>query len=105
MFTRRPKCEIERIALICRVTSTHGHAIGMAHGLLHSTGMEEAMNESYAPSLGTEAGVDAPDATTQTAEEERLAAPIEKRTIVMVGAALIVLPFVLYAGAAFFIPL
>ena len=61
------------------------------------------MNESYA--MDTEADVDVPDATPQTAEEERLAAPIEKRTIVMVVAALIVLPFVLYAGAAFFIPL
>ena len=58
------------------------------------------MNESYVPY----AEVDVPDATRQ-AEEERLAAPIEKRTVAMIVAALIVLPFVLYAGAAFFIPL
>jgi predicted PurR-regulated permease PerM len=67
--------------------------------------MEEAMNESYVPYLDTEADADVPDATPQTAEEERLAAPIEKRTVVMISVALIVLPFVLYAGAAFFIPL
>jgi predicted PurR-regulated permease PerM len=63
--------------------------------------MEEAMNETYAPSVD----VEVPDTTPQTAAEERLAAPLEKRTIAMVAAALIVLPFVLYAGAAFFIPL
>ena len=59
------------------------------------------MNETYAPS----AEVEVPDTTPQTAAEERLAAPLEKRTIAMIAAALIVLPFVLYAGAAFFIPL
>lgn len=59
------------------------------------------VNDSYAPY----ADVEIPDATPQTAEEERLAAPIEKRTIAMICAALIVVPFVLYAGGAFFIPL
>ena len=59
------------------------------------------MNESYVPYVE----VDVPEATPQTAEEERLAAPIEKRTVAMVVGALIVVPFVLYAGAAFFIPL
>src|SRR5262245_27312941 len=59
------------------------------------------MNEIYTPY----ADVDVPDATPQTAEEQRLAAPIEKRTVAMISAALIVLPFVLYAGGAFFIPL
>jgi len=59
------------------------------------------MNDSYAPYVD----VDLPDATPKTAEEERPAAPIEKRTVAMVVVALIVLPFVLYAGAAFFIPL
>lgn len=59
------------------------------------------MNDTYAPS----AEVEVPDATPQTAAEERLAAPLEKRTVAMIVGALIVLPFVLYAGATFFIPL
>ena len=59
------------------------------------------INERYASYVD----VDVPDAAPQTAEEERLAAPIEKRTVAMISGALIVLPFVLYAGAAFFIPL
>jgi hypothetical protein len=63
--------------------------------------MEEAMNETYAPSVE----VEVPDTKPQTAAEERLAAPLEKRTVAMIVAALIVLPFVLYAGTAFFIPL
>jgi predicted PurR-regulated permease PerM len=63
--------------------------------------MEESMNESYAPYVE----VEVPDTTPQTAAEERLAAPLEKRTIAMIVAAMVVLPFVLYAGAAFFIPL
>jgi len=59
------------------------------------------MNETYAPSVE----VEVPDTKPQTAAEERLAAPLEKRTVAMIVAALIVLPFVLYAGTAFFIPL
>ena len=48
-----------------------------------------------------------PDAAWEAIEEadERLGAPIEKRTVAMIAVALVVLPFVLYAGAAFFIPL
>jgi predicted PurR-regulated permease PerM len=70
--------------------------------------MEERMNQTYAPAADAEiaaADAELAEATPVTEEEERLTAPIEKRTIAMVGAALIVLPFVLYAGAAFFIPL
>ena len=70
--------------------------------------MEERMNQTFAPAADAEiaaADAELAEATPVTEEEERLAAPIEKRTIAMVGAALIVLPFVLYAGAAFFIPL
>jgi predicted PurR-regulated permease PerM len=63
--------------------------------------MEDAMNETYAPSVE----VEVPDSSPQTAAEERLAAPLEKRTIAMIAAALVVVPFVLYAGTAFFIPL
>ena len=59
------------------------------------------MNETYAPSVE----VEVPDSSPQTAAEERLAAPLEKRTIAMIAAALVVVPFVLYAGTAFFIPL
>jgi len=59
------------------------------------------MNHTYAPAADAEV----PEVTPVTEEEERLAAPIEKRTIAMVGGALIVLPFVLYAGATFFIPI
>ena len=56
------------------------------------------MNHSYAHYADTES----PEAEVV---EEELAAPIEKRTVAMIIAALVVLPFVLYAGAAFFIPL
>ena len=56
------------------------------------------MNHSYAPYADAES----PEVE---AIEEELAAPIEKRTIAMIIAALVVVPFVLYAGAAFFIPL
>ena len=38
-------------------------------------------------------------------EQPRPLAPLETRTVAMIAVALIVLPFVLYAGAAFFIPL
>ena len=54
------------------------------------------MNDNYRPHAAWEAIEE---------EEERLGAPIEKRTIAMIAGALVVLPFVLYAGAAFFIPL
>jgi predicted PurR-regulated permease PerM len=56
------------------------------------------MNHSYAHYADTES----PEAEVV---EEELAAPIEKRTVAMIIAALVVVPFVLYAGAAFFIPL
>jgi len=54
------------------------------------------VNDNYRPHAAWEAIEE---------EEERLGAPIEKRTIAMIAGALVVLPFVLYAGAAFFIPL
>jgi hypothetical protein len=63
--------------------------------------MEGAMNDSYAPYVD----VDLPTRRRQTAEERRWPRPSRSAPIAMVGAALIVLPFVLYAGAAFFIPL
>jgi len=56
------------------------------------------MNHSYAPYADAES----PEVE---AIEEEFAAPIEKRTVAMIIAALVVVPFVLYAGAAFFIPL
>ena len=54
------------------------------------------MNDNYRPHAAWEAIEE---------EEERLGAPIDKRTVAMIAGALVVLPFVLYAGAAFFIPL
>ncbi len=54
------------------------------------------MNDNYRPQAAWEAIED---------EDERLGAPIETRTVAMIAGALIVLPFVLYAGAEFFIPL
>ncbi len=54
------------------------------------------MNDNYRPHAAWEAIEEA---------DERLGAPIEKRTVAMIAVALVVLPFVLYAGAAFFIPL
>ncbi len=56
------------------------------------------MNHSYAP----HAEVESPEVGVA---DEELPAPIDKRTVAMVIAALIVVPFVLYAGAVFFIPL
>jgi predicted PurR-regulated permease PerM len=54
------------------------------------------MNDNYRPHAAWEAIEE---------EDERLGAPIGKRTVAMIAVALIILPFVLYAGAAFFIPL
>ena len=51
-----------------------------------------AMNDNYRPHAAWEAIEE---------EDQRQGAPIEKRTVAMIAAALVVLPFVLYAGAAF----
>ena len=67
------------------------------------------MNHSYAPYAETElpeVEVIAEEVVAPIEKgEEDLAAPIEKRTVAMIVGALIVVPFMLYAGAAFFIPL
>jgi hypothetical protein len=48
------------------------------------------MNDNYRPHAAWEAIEE---------EDERVGAPIDKRTVAMIAGALVVLPFVLYAGS------